>query len=285
MKIILSRKGFDGEYGGFASPILPDGRMISIPIPEQSSGIKYSDLVLDNTVSYSLLMQGLMGEKIKLSKQRLLLDAETCCHLDPDIAENIVSRPNEWRGAFGQIDGSATHLKNQGVDVGDLFLFFGWFRKTVLKNNKITYDRADKDGRHVLFGYLQVGEIIEPRKTTFGYEWLHKHPHFLDNRVENATNTIYLSAQSLSFASQLAGYGTFRFSPELILSKEGESKSKWALPEFFKKVDISCHTKEAWKDGYFQSTAPGQEFVIEATNEIKEWAYGIITENVLLTTK
>lgn len=33
MKFILSRKGFDSGYGGCASPILPDGTMLSIPIP------------------------------------------------------------------------------------------------------------------------------------------------------------------------------------------------------------------------------------------------------------
>ena len=33
MKIILSRKGFDSENGGYPSPILPNGTLLSIPIP------------------------------------------------------------------------------------------------------------------------------------------------------------------------------------------------------------------------------------------------------------
>ena len=33
MKIILSRKGFDSGYGKIASPILPDGTLLSMPIP------------------------------------------------------------------------------------------------------------------------------------------------------------------------------------------------------------------------------------------------------------
>jgi hypothetical protein len=37
MKVILSRKGFDSEYGGIASPILPDGTLLSLPIPRFSS--------------------------------------------------------------------------------------------------------------------------------------------------------------------------------------------------------------------------------------------------------
>jgi len=34
MKIILSRKGFDSKNGGIASPILPDGALLSLPIPD-----------------------------------------------------------------------------------------------------------------------------------------------------------------------------------------------------------------------------------------------------------
>ena len=35
MKIILSRKGFDSSCGGVASPILPGGEIVSLPIPER----------------------------------------------------------------------------------------------------------------------------------------------------------------------------------------------------------------------------------------------------------
>ena len=33
MKIILSRKGFDSDFGGYPSLIMPEGRTISLPIP------------------------------------------------------------------------------------------------------------------------------------------------------------------------------------------------------------------------------------------------------------
>ena len=33
MKIILSRKGFDSANGGTASPVMPDGTLLSLPIP------------------------------------------------------------------------------------------------------------------------------------------------------------------------------------------------------------------------------------------------------------
>ncbi|MEZ4682601.1 MAG: hypothetical protein R2932_51180 [Caldilineaceae bacterium] len=44
MKIILSRKGFDSSSGGVASPILPDGTLLSLPIPDATGPITYADL-------------------------------------------------------------------------------------------------------------------------------------------------------------------------------------------------------------------------------------------------
>lgn len=35
MKVILSRKGFDSANGGIVSPVFPDGRMLSFPIPSK----------------------------------------------------------------------------------------------------------------------------------------------------------------------------------------------------------------------------------------------------------
>lgn len=45
MKIILSRKGFDLQNGGQPSPILPDGTLLSLPIPGKlDEKILYSQL-------------------------------------------------------------------------------------------------------------------------------------------------------------------------------------------------------------------------------------------------
>ena len=44
-RLILSRKGFDAKAGGSASPIFSDGRIFSIPIPQNHpSPKKYKDL-------------------------------------------------------------------------------------------------------------------------------------------------------------------------------------------------------------------------------------------------
>ena len=42
--LFLSRKGFDSVYGGCASPILPDGQLVSLPIPQTDGRIRYRDL-------------------------------------------------------------------------------------------------------------------------------------------------------------------------------------------------------------------------------------------------
>ena len=43
MKVVLSRKGMDSRAGGIPSPILPDGTLLSLPIPNEKSGVPYND--------------------------------------------------------------------------------------------------------------------------------------------------------------------------------------------------------------------------------------------------
>lgn len=60
----------------------------------------------------------------------------------------------------------------------------------------------------------------------------------------------------------IPGSGRFRFNNGLVLTKEGNSRPKWDLPDCFKESEISYH-KHPWKDVYFKSTERGQEFVIK----------------------
>ena len=67
MKIILSRKGFDTQYGGIPNLILPDGKLIYFPIGDKISKIKYSD-IQPNIVGYNNLyevIRDLNAKKIK----------------------------------------------------------------------------------------------------------------------------------------------------------------------------------------------------------------------------
>lgn len=67
-KIILSRKGFDSKYGGIPSPILPDGAMLSFPIPANSKetvSLTYEALI------YEKDSQKAPNYYIKLAQKRL----------------------------------------------------------------------------------------------------------------------------------------------------------------------------------------------------------------------
>ena len=123
MKIILSRKGFDAENGGTASPVMPDGTMLSLPIPCQYDQSYNSMFYHDK--SYADII-------IDLKAKKCLSD---CGHLDPDLRRDTrKSIPSGWVPIFGQADAAESHLENQGVTVGDLFMFFGWFRETEIIN-------------------------------------------------------------------------------------------------------------------------------------------------------
>ena len=61
-----------------------------------------------------------------------------------------------------------THLENNNVKVGDLFLFWGWFRETITLNKKKVFSREDP-GHYRFFGWLQIGKIIHLGKDPSWY--------------------------------------------------------------------------------------------------------------------
>ena len=72
MKIILSRKGFDCTNGEQASPILPDGTLLSLPIPSHDS-IPFSEIRWKGTSFFGIIRQ--------LNKNTLI-NSDSHCHLD-----------------------------------------------------------------------------------------------------------------------------------------------------------------------------------------------------------
>ena len=273
MKVIFSRKGFDSAYGGFPSPILPDGEMISLPIPSRDF-LRYSDLKITNGLTYCELMQQLRPT-IKTNDEWHRITEETRCHLDPDIYKNAIHRKPDWKPCFGQIDSAQGHLENQGVGENDLFLFFGWFRKTNIRNSKLEFDPREK-GKHAIFGYFQIGEIVKVDREFKVPDWMSYHPHASECRRSNDSNTIYIARPELSWNKLLPGAGRFEFREDLVLTKQGLSRSKWCLPDCFIDAEISFHNRASWKDGYFQSAAIGQEFVVKDNEKVEVWAKNLI---------
>ncbi|MEA4978412.1 MAG: hypothetical protein VB098_00745 [Petrimonas sp.] len=58
MKVILSRKGFDSQYGQISSPILPDSTLLSLPIPSKVDvETKFIDLSHNDKSYYEIIKE------------------------------------------------------------------------------------------------------------------------------------------------------------------------------------------------------------------------------------
>jgi hypothetical protein len=90
MKLVLSRKGFDSGYGGIPSPILPDGRLVALPIPTQHDRYTLADISIPDLDTGKLLSD--------LSKGAHTL--RTLIHLDPDLDRAPASQLPGWRPAL-----------------------------------------------------------------------------------------------------------------------------------------------------------------------------------------
>ena len=265
MKIILSRKGFDSANGEQPNPIMPDGTLLSLPIPDDKRGNNSFGSLRWNGSSYFDIIHSL--------KPNTKLQANSMCHLDPDLRKEVRERVKGWQPAFGQTSSALKHLRNHGVSIGDLFLFFGWFRETVIVNDQLVYKKNAPDV-HVIYGYMQIGSIVEDECQI--QPWLKDHPHTeYHNAWTNHTNAIYLPTKSLSFLSDRKGCDVLNYRKDRVLTKLGMSRCYWDLPDIFKDVNITYHP-HPWQNGCFKSAGRGQEFVMDATPEILEWAKQII---------
>ena len=88
----LSRKGFASANGGMPSLIMPNGDLVSMPIPSPGDVCAYDQLRYGGK-TYRQILKELAPRK-----------RFTRCHLDPDIAgDRLIEKPRGWMPAFGQI--------------------------------------------------------------------------------------------------------------------------------------------------------------------------------------
>lgn len=259
MKVSFSRKGFDSSNGGQANIILPNGTLLPFPIPDNTNIDSYSSIKYGERTIYEI---------IKELKPKTAILPNKDCHLDPDLRKTVKPRKNGWQPAFGQADQSLSELNNKNFGIGDLFLFFGWFKQTEIINGRLRYAAKSPD-IHLIYGYMQVGSII--RSGDAIPEWLIEHPHASKIINGSTKDAIYLPTQSLSFMPELPGASMLTFSQNLILTAPNLSRSKWALPSFFKNITIHHSPKQPESGNYFQSAAIGQEMIWEANNESIQW--------------
>jgi hypothetical protein len=239
---------------------LPDGRLLSLPIPDPQSPLRYADLRGDPPPAR--LLHALTGGKLRGNSR---------VHLDPDLDFSALPRVPGWRPLLGQMGAAQGHLAKQGVGIGDVFLFFGWFRRVALQQRRWRFV-PQADDLHVIYGWLQVGESIWLGQGEPAPEWAAYHPHCFGER--GAGNTLYLAADRLDLpglSADLPGAGLFRrFDPALQLTG-GATRSEWRLPSDFLprgRKPLSYHESPArWADdGEFcrlQAAFRGQEFVLD----------------------
>lgn len=270
MKVILSRKGFDSANGGIPSPIFEDDTMLSFPIPSK-------DHEKDKITYNELTCNGVLLNKIL---KDLGYSGDECCHLDPDldITRRVVPVKG-WKPAFGQINGSASHLLKNKIDKGDLFLFFGNFRHVVESNGKYKFARRNKNseepyyGREMqaIWGYLQVGKVISKAEEQKKFLW---HPHACEKRIsEEKNNLIFTAAEHLSFAPDMSGCGIFSYNEKRVLSMPGKTKATWKKEKAYDVDNINEKHKNSAKDSegiYYAGI--WQELVLKENLESENWA-------------
>ncbi|PRY25502.1 hypothetical protein CLV78_102682 [Aliiruegeria haliotis] len=236
MKIIFSRKGFDSASGGAPSPIV-EGRPVSLPIPAEGNSVSsYGDLGLGDLVA-------------KATRGRL--GAEDLCHADPFFRGG--------RCAFGQHGAAQGHLRNQGVGIGDTFLFFGLFA-----------DPATGERHHRIFGFLQVEQVVElgrlpvPAAPIGGTA----HPHTLGEW--DANNVLYLGQGGCAGDA----------SDALRLTVPGGPLTLWAIPEALAGCGMSYHARpDRWRvPGRLTVAGRWQEGVVDISGsaEMRTWLAEIL---------
>lgn len=264
----------DSSIGGIPSPILPDGSFCSLPIPEldphsATKGTPYERIRVGDATFGSLVSQ-LTGGRIS---------EDAAAHLDPDLDPLAIDREPGWRPVFGQAGPAESHLVAAGVGPGDLFLFFGWFRQTVLANGRLRFEKGAPD-IHALFGWLQIGERLSLTRGDPPPPWAVQHPHCL-GKPYASQDSLYISAEHLDLpgiaAGTIAGGGVGRrYSSSLSLTAPSENRSVWLLPEWFRSASpaASCltyHRNPArWRPSpsrpghvLLRTVGRGQEFILD----------------------
>ena len=276
MRLILSRKGFDSQSGGCPSPIFPNGTLYSLPIPHDQSEVTYGDL-WHSDINIGEMVADLTCNRI---------GAKVHAHLDPDINHVAYPRQEGWQPLFGQSGAAQGHLDNQGVQIDDLFLYFGLFRKVEKISGRWRFVK-DAPRQHILWGWFQIGEIHKVDELAKDeLPWTCYHPHRHLSRDKDPTNTLYIASCGLHLGdgSIAQGAGCYlKFHERLVLTNpNGSGVTDWRLPRCFypdnDKPPLTYHPKlHRWRHddqyAYLQSASRGQEFVLDLDQypDVTDW--------------
>ncbi|TCD05489.1 hypothetical protein EYB45_04585 [Erythrobacteraceae bacterium CFH 75059] len=240
MRVILSRKGFDSSAGGGPSPIV-NGRPVTLPIPAASG----------SQTTYGALGLGALAARASCGRY----GPDSFCHHDPMFLDDGTC-------LFGQCSAAQTHLANQGVTRGDVFLFFGLFA-----------DEDTGEWHHRIFGALRIARIVHLASADadeIDRLARHGHPHAL--RMESRNDAVYCGEGRLARHASAA----------LRLTVCGGPPSVWRIPDWLRPGNLTYHGRaDRWLPGSRLRSAPrGQEFVADLTRSSAglQWLRGIIAE-------
>lgn len=278
MKVILSKKGLDSSNS--IKPIsISNNEMVFLPIPSDNiyDYTRYSE-VFNNKISllYYCMEMGINNGYI--NDKKISINGETHCHLDPQLIDYFGYKDfkgsDAFKGNFGQVKSAQKHLENNKVQVNDLFLFYGWYE-----------DKNKPNGKHTIFGYLQIGEIIKVNELTPDqkqdiinkYPWLHHQPHWCSNETNN---TIYIARETCTFDKKIKGYGMFKYNKKLDLTADDmENKTCWKIPALknCKASYKGANGKSEFSElGQYRLSDRCQELVIEECPQAEKWAINLI---------
>ncbi len=297
MKVVLSRKGMDATYGGLPSPVLTlrNGwrHFYPLPIPfrQAYSRVHYNDVILfDNYTAWNFIQDAAPNYK-----------QSEYCHPDPDLRSGyLVKRPEGWKPAFGQLSASQAHLANNGIGIGDVFLFFGWFQFAEINNGKVRYvvSKDYPNGFHAIYGYLQIEHICKPCSDNVPVA-IAAHPHVqfihTGSSFNHPSNTVYIAGDSFVCKHKTVsepGAGSFVFDDSLVLTQKGQkNRTIWELPAAIHPdngIELSYNTAPFWKRENGRSVlsaySRGQEFVFkkDTYGAAEEWCAGLIKNNTVI---
>lgn len=275
MKIVLSRKGFDSTAGGVPSPIFPDGSMCSIPIQAAGARTRFRDIRKG---------EGSDLGKVVHSVTRGRISGDELCHFDPDLSRNsLASRHRSWQPSLGQVKQAEGYLRNKDVDLGDVFLFFGWFRRVTQDEHGGWRFVPGSPDLHVVFGWLRICAMIEvPDDPSLHpalvaeHPWLANHPHlhFPEGFVRGG-NRIYVGTEDDA--------GEFhRFDDRRVLTApDSRTRNTWRLPAWMDAPIEAARGKKSkspilhrqGEELRFSKRGQWQEFVIDCANrpEASAW--------------
>ena len=291
-QLILSRKGFDSVSGGCPSPIFPDDTIFSLPIPSRDKEA-FKDLQ-HGEIDIGSVVEGITGGH---------LGGSHVVHLDPDLNfETYRHRKDragwqEWRAMLGQAGAAQSHLSNQSITSGDVFLFFGLYRRVEETAEGWRFVRGSPE-LHILWGWLQIDEKY--RVADIGpndVPWSRHHPHIV-SKYGDDRNTVYAASMKLDLGGEddrckSVGWGVFpRFDQRLVLTNpNGAGVSDWRLPQWFypdeNKPPLTYHRdRKRWRRdthyAYLKSVGRGQEFVLDLAYypEAMDWLSDLVSNLV-----